>query len=216
MGNLFSCDNILYRILAKFSELLYLGLLWFLFSIPIITIGASTSALYYTINKVVFKKRGKIWENFWSSFKSNFKPATICWLLFLVLYIMTFINFYILRATTSNTDSNTDLFFLAVMLVLITSWANYVFPYIARFQNTIGITLKNAFLMSLSNFSWSITLVVLCGVAIVISAMYFPLLFIAIPGYMCYAVRTLERVFRKYISPEELALEEERNRLDRD
>ena len=216
MGNLFSCDNILYRILTRFSELLYLGLLWFFFSLPIITIGASTTALYYTTNKVLFQKRGKIWQNFWHAFKTNFKPATLAWFMFLCLYLLTFINFYILRATTSNKDSYTEIIIFTVILAIATGWACYVFPYIARIENTLGTTLKNAFLMSLSNFASTILLVALMVLALVISLLYLPLMFLAVSGYMWYAAWTLERIFRKYISPEELALEEARNKLDTD
>lgn len=214
MSNIFSCDNPLYQILLKFSEMLYLGFLWLLFSIPIVTIGASTTALYYTTNKVLLKRRGNIWQNFWHSFKSNLKQSTIAWLLVLLLYILTFINFYILRAFGTNTENSyIDFVFLIIMLIVLTAWAGYIFPYIARFENSIRTILKNAFLMAFSNLAWSILLVLLMIIAFIICLLYLPLLFIVVPGYMCCAILILERIFRKYISPEELAKEESRNRV---
>lgn len=214
MSNLFSCENPLYQILLRFSEMLFLGFLWFLFSIPIVTIGAATTALYYTTNKVLLKRRGKIWESFWHSFKSNLKQSTFAWILVLLLYILTFINFYILRGLGTNTgNSYVDFVFLIAMLIVITAWAGYIFPYIARFENSIRTTLKNAFLMAFSNLGWSILLVLLMIITFIICLLYFPLLFIVVPGYMCCAISILERVFRKYISPEELAMEESRNHV---
>lgn len=215
MGNLFSYDNPLYQILLRFSEALYLGFLWLVFSIPIVTIGASTTALYYTTNKVLIKRRGKIWQNFWNSFKSNFKQSTLAWLLIFAIYILTFVNFYILRLFTSaEGNQSTDFILLIIMLVIVTAWASYVFPYIARFENSIEIILKNAFIMSFSNLPWSGLLVLLFVLAFIIIFLYPPLLFVILPCYMCCANLILERVFRKYISPEDLALEEERNRID--
>lgn len=214
MENLFSYHNPLYQILLRFSEMLFLGFLWFVFSLPIITIGASSTALYYTINKSLFHRRGKIWKNFWDSFKENFKPSTGAWLLILTTYILTFINFYILRLFTfSKGNSKMDVILFVVMLVIVTAWGTYVFPYIARFENSLGVTLKNSFLMAFSNLLWSILLIVLLLIALLISFLYFPLLFVVVPGYMCCANLILERVFRKYISPEALAKEEAQNRI---
>lgn len=214
MENVFSYNNPIYQILLRFSEMLFAGFLWFIFSLPIVTIGASTTALYYTINKSLFHRRGKIWQNFWGSFKKNLKPSTGAWLLVLTIYILTFINFYILRLLTfSKGNSKTDVILFVVMLVIVTAWGTYAFPYIARFENSLRVTLKNAFLMAFSNLPWSILLVVLLFITLLISFLYFPLLFVVVPGYMCCANLILERIFKKYISPEDLAKEEAQNRI---
>lgn len=216
MDNLFSYDNIIYRILSKFSELLFLGILWFVFSIPALTFGASTTSLYYTTNKVLLKKRGKIWECFWYSFKSNFKQSTLAWLLVFASYALTFINFYILRMLTSNTGNTYyDYIILAIILLIITTWANYIFFYIARFGNSFLTILKNAFIIAFSNLMRSLLLTLLLIVTLIICYLYFPLIFVTLPAYVCLATKILECVFCKYIPLDEHKIEDETSETEK-
>ena len=53
MGNFFSTDGPLFEGMAYIINIIYVSVLWILFSIPIITIGASSTALYYTDRKSV-------------------------------------------------------------------------------------------------------------------------------------------------------------------
>ena len=69
MAKIFSEDSKLMAFLAGICDILLLGFLWLMFSVPIITIGASTTAAYYTMVKGIRKKRGYIWKNFWKNLK---------------------------------------------------------------------------------------------------------------------------------------------------
>ena len=85
MGNFFSTDGPLFEGMAYIINIIYVSVLWILFSIPIITIGASSTALYYTVTKVIRHGRSYIFREFWQSFKSNFKQSTAVWLIYLVM-----------------------------------------------------------------------------------------------------------------------------------
>jgi uncharacterized membrane protein YesL len=77
---IFDLDNPFIGKLQTMTDIIFAGLLWLLFSVPLITVGAATAAMYYTIVKVVRHKRETIWNAFWHSFKSNFKisiPITL-------------------------------------------------------------------------------------------------------------------------------------------
>lgn len=66
-------------------DILYVGILWVVGCIPLVTAGASTTAAYYAMAKCVRHKTGYIGREYWSSFKSNFRqilPVTILVLLF--------------------------------------------------------------------------------------------------------------------------------------
>ena len=61
---------------SKFSQLLlrlcyacYLNLLWFICSLPIFTIGASTTALYYTSLKIVRGEESYVGPTFFRAFR---------------------------------------------------------------------------------------------------------------------------------------------------
>ena len=217
MGNLFNPENRLFQILNKIVGIMQLSLLWFLFSLPLVTVGAATTALYYTTNKTLFKNRGYIWQEFWNSFKSNFKQSTIAWLVILFLCILAIVDFYILHALAVFTNnSNMDYIILALLLALVICWASYLFPYIARFNNKTLLIMKNAFIMAILNLLWTVLLLVPFVLAIIVLVAYPPLLFF-VPGlYMSCLVLILERIFCKYMSPEDLAIEKERNQIYKD
>ena len=70
-------DNKIFQMLEKIIDCIYSSILWFIFSLPLITAGASTTALYYTVNKVIRYDRGNMSKEFFKAFKSNFRQSTL-------------------------------------------------------------------------------------------------------------------------------------------
>ena len=90
--------NVIFDILDKITDTIFLSLVFLLFSIPIFTIGASMTALYYTVNKVQRHSRGYMWGEFTGDFRRNFKQATLTWLIFMAVgAILCGDLFYVLR-----------------------------------------------------------------------------------------------------------------------
>lgn len=81
---IFNYDNPVWRFVGKLGDLILLNILWIICSIPIFTIGASTTAVYYVTLKLVRDDDGYTIKSFFRSFKENFKQATALWLMFLV------------------------------------------------------------------------------------------------------------------------------------
>ncbi len=93
MGNLFSIDGPLYKISTVIYNLLVLNFLWLIFSIPFVTIGASTTALFYVTGKIVRQEGyNSLIKPFWHSFKTNFKQATLIWIALLAGFMIITIN----------------------------------------------------------------------------------------------------------------------------
>ena len=90
-------DNIFIRILSRIFDLIVLNILWVVFCLPIVTIGASTTALYSVTLKMVVNEEGYLIRDFWRAFKRDFKQSTSIWLLLLVLGIFFGIDFVIVR-----------------------------------------------------------------------------------------------------------------------
>ena len=212
MGNIFNYDGALIQSVNKMVDCILLNLLWILFSIPLFTIGASTTAFYYAVNKVVRNNRGYVWKEFLSSFQSNFKQSTGVWLILLIIYGVGMMDCYVAYQFMQMGDVPQWIFVLIiVVLVLVTVWANYLFPYIARFSNTTKAIMKNAGYMMTVNIGWSLLLLILLLVTVVLCLLV-PLFVSFVPViYMVFASKILERVFRKYMTPEDLEAERERN-----
>ena len=100
---------------------------------------------------------------------------------------------------------------LPVLMVVIAAWCGYVFPYIARFEDTLRVTLKNCALIAVMNFWWSLLVVGILAAVVLGIYLFFPVAIIFPAAGVIILNDVLEPIFRKYMSEEDQALEDERN-----
>ena len=176
LSGLFNYDNPIWRFIGKFWDLLIVHILWFVCCIPIVTAGASTTALYYVTLRLVRDDDGYTIRSFFKSFKENFKQATAIWMIFLVIGLILGFDLYFM-ATVFTTPSmwRTALvtIFLA-MLVIWTAMITYVFPLQSRFYNTVKKTIFNAFFMSIRHIFHTIGMVVIDAALVFITLTLVP------------------------------------------
>ena len=152
MNRIFDMDNPLWRFLGKLADLMILNILFLLCSIPIFTIGASLTGVYYVCLKIKEQEEGYIVRNFFKSFKQNFVQSTIIWLIMLVtgaLIVADFVLLYRLRATSTGTVAVMWTLLLAVTIACSILYAivlAYIFPLLSICSNTTPNMFKNAFL----------------------------------------------------------------------
>ena len=89
---MFNYENPVWQFMGRIADLMILNAMALIFSVPIITIGASWTALYYCTVKIVRKEDTYVWKEFWNSFKSNFKQATIIWLILIPFLAILFVD----------------------------------------------------------------------------------------------------------------------------
>lgn len=215
MAGFFNYENKLMTGLGKIYDCMIVSVLWLVCSLPIFTIGASTAALYYTVNKSIRHSRGYAYKEFWSAFKSNFKQGTVVWLFTLVVYLLGAADCYILyKLGDAISFSNVLMVIIVALVIFLTMWMLYVFPYMARFAVPTKAMMKNCFIIMIANIPWTLLLVLLFAVSLVLAyfvgviSLFMPVI------YMVVANRILEKVFRKYMSDEDIEAEEERNRVE--
>lgn len=210
MGRFFSYDSGLMQTLSKLFDCICLALLWIICCIPIFTVGASTTALYYAYNKAIRQKRSYAFKEFFHGFKISFKQSTVVWLIVLLLYVVTIFDIMILRGVSGSVGfAKIVLAFILAMIVLLTMWVTYVFPYMARFENHTKAVMKNSAIIMIANLPWSILLLVLFVIAAGL-LLLIPMFGIFAPAlYVAFANLILERIFRKYMTEEDLESEKE-------
>ena len=99
---------------------------------------------------------------------------------------------------------------------LVAMWVIYTYAYIARFEQTLKLTLKNAALLALANLPKT-ALIFIVTLAAAIALMYVPVLIVILPALAAIFYEfILEKVFRKVMTPEDLAKEQEEDRFDKD
>ncbi|MBQ8278408.1 MAG: DUF624 domain-containing protein [Roseburia sp.] len=213
MDQIFNLDNKFFRGVSKIIDCVWLSMLWLLCCIPVFTIGAATTALYYTVNKSIKNDRGYASSEFFSSFKSNFKQSTVIWLIFMAIYALLGFDCYVMyQYGEAGMEIGKLYFVFFIFAVIITMWGFYIFPYIARFENTTKNVLKNTVYIAISNVHWTVVLTVLF-IAMWVGIYLFPPVVLIMPVlYNLLKNIAIEHVFKKYMTPEDLELEEERNR----
>ena len=204
------------RILGELSravDALVLGMMWLVCSLPIITIGASSAAFYYAYHEVVRLESGHVWQAFWTAFRSNFKKATKSWLVVLAIVIFAIVDYGIVGGMSGEAMFHGILLVsIAVILVITLAWALYLFPCIARFDMELGTIMKNCAIIAFANLQWTLLLILIFGVAVGIPMLAPGFSLFTPTAYMFLANRILERVFRKYMTPEDRKAQEELTR----
>lgn len=208
--NIFSNDSLLGRFLLWTADIFILNILWLICCLPIVTIGASTTALYYSLMIRTRRDEGYIHKNFFKSFKSNFVQSTIIWCILSVIGIIIFIDFRVgLFLNTANNSLIGKIILLSSIIITIPYIfvLMYIFPVQAKFINKITDNLKNSFLMAVGHLGYTFIL-------ILITLSFFLLTFISrafigveiLFGFGLYAYLTSNiyiMVFRKHL-PKEL------------
>ena len=205
-------DNPVFRVIGKILEILGVSLLWLILCIPIVTAGASTTALYYTVNKTIKNNRGYAIRGFFSAFISNFKQATIVWLFFLVwLAILGVDCYYMYSFAVMGETMGKFRIAVYVLTVLVVAWSLYVFPYIARFEATTKEVFKNTFMIAVANAPMTIVLTGLFAAYAYAIYRWTPVILVLPAIYNVLKSIYMEKIFRKYMSEEQLQREQELN-----
>ncbi len=149
MNKLFNVESKFVQFLAMLGNLVILNLLWLITSLPIITIGASTTAMYSVAFKYADNTDDAVIKPFFKAFASNFKQSTLIWIPMCLLTVLLFIDGYYL--ISHGNSSSTPLLWIPffVLLVVLLVANAHIFPQIARFEVNTRTALHNTLLMSL-------------------------------------------------------------------
>lgn len=190
MDRFFNPDSPVMSFLSRIADLIWLNLLTLLCSIPVVTAGAAFTALHYVSIKMVRNEDGYLTKSFFKSFKENFFQATAMWLLMLFLMAAAGADFYFV----SMMDSGVAFILrtgLCVVLFFFLCGGIYWFALLARFENSIKNTIKNACFIGILNFPKSMCILIIYAVFLILYGLFairiLPLVFllgISLPVYL--------------------------------
>lgn len=151
MSKLFRMDSPLMRFLTKIADLMVLNILFCVTSIPLITIGASWTALYSVTLKMVRDEEGSVSRSYFRSFRQNFSQATLLWLGVLVVLTLLVLDIRVLNGMAGGTAPGLLRVGVEILALLGIMVLQYLFPSLARFEASLADTLKNACMMALAH-----------------------------------------------------------------
>lgn len=161
-------DNGVTRFLGKVADFMILNILWIVCSIPIITIGASTTAMYSVMLKLVKNEEGYIAKGFLKAFKDNLKQSTLIWLLYLIFGIVIAVDFRLLGIMNPSIRTVIQVF-LIFMSILLISMGIYGFALQARYENTVKNTLKNALILTVAKMPYTLLMLVITVAPVILT-----------------------------------------------
>ncbi len=175
MSGFFSVEGPLFSGLDRLADLFWLNILFVLCSVLGLgfTVGASATAMYYVTLKMVKNEESHITKSFFKAFKSNFRQSTVIWLIAEVVGFILFADFMIMSGRWYSFDmpdmlKKSMIIFLFVVGLVYALTLRYVFPLLARFDNTIKNTIKNAFIISIRHLPFSALLLLFVVGAVVL------------------------------------------------
>lgn len=150
MGRLFDLDSPIMRFLSRVGDMMILNILVMICCIPIVTVGAAFTAMHYVLLKMVRDEEGYLIRGFFKSFVQNFKQATVMWLLMLLVAAVYVGDSYIFGYSGVAFPRALIIAVIAIGITMLMV-AMYVFPLLARFDNTIRNTFRNAAVLTFAN-----------------------------------------------------------------
>lgn len=150
MRKLFDADSGLMRGLSRLTDLVLLNLLFILTSIPLVTIGASASALYSVFFRWHRQEESGYVKAYFHAFARDFKEATVLWLAFVVFMAISIFDIWFFFYQTE------PLSYLGVLFGFLGAMGLFTYSYaiilVSVFANSFAGTLKNALLMAVAYF----------------------------------------------------------------
>lgn len=195
----FSVESSFYRFLMKFLDVLKLNIMWILFSLPVVTVGASTVAAMSVALKMVDDEEGYIGRSFLKAFKENWKQGTILWVITVIASYAVYLDFQLFEAVPEN-----PVLFLVIGMVsafVIILALLYSYPLLARYENTLFKTIQNSLDISRKYFGRTLLLIVVVGVEFLIFQFNSTMVFFGIiigPAFVIFTIASFsKRIFQE-------------------
>ena len=200
MGGIFNMDGPFFKFGNIVADIMILSLFWIIFSIPLITIGASTTAIFYVTTRRISDREGYLFKDFLSSFKSNFKRSTLLWLLWVFMFVLIAFNINILRFSDFDTTLTTILFPLQILILIeLVITMIYIFPLTARFDMGFKQTIKSAFFMANRHIFTTLSALSAAVMILMLTVFVFePIIFVGMGIYAYLTSFMVMRIFKKY------------------
>lgn len=207
----FNIESKLWKFFDCAGDLVVLNLLFILTSIPVVTIGASVTAMDAVLFRMKEKRMDDVRAEYLRAFRSNLKNSTVIWMVFCVFVVLCLLNFHLVSNVNPN-NRNLIFMVLGTVFPIMAMTVLYSFAMLARFQNSLLETVQKAFVIGILSLPYTIaiflvlTASILAGIqtylSILIAASVWLLIGFALAGFVC--CEMFYRAFRRFTFADEL------------
>lgn len=211
--NFFSWDSPLSQSISRAVDYVVINILWLVCCIPIVTIGAATTARFYVAMKIVRREEPSVYKSFFKSFKENFKISTKMWLLEIAVLVFFFVDWSLILQAEPTQLTFIFKILLFIVSILVLSMCFSSFAFIARFEMTFFEYIKASAVFSFIKFPRMILALIMFVSPIILLYLYMqwlPAVITVIPALELYFNAAMfVRAFKKLEPEKEEKPEEE-------
>lgn len=208
MFKLFHPDSAFSRGMNMVWDLVVLNVLWLVCALPIVTAGAATAALYDVLFKMREDRAARVGRQFFAAFARNWKRATGTWLMILAAAALCGLDLLLVWQAENTLGaafkviSVGGLSFLAMM-------CTFLFPLLARYENTWRNQLKNAALLAVANLPRLLLCWLFWGAAIALTLWSAQTLYAMLLIWLLVGFSSLSRLNLRILAPVFARLEQD-------
>ena len=188
--DMFGYEGTFYTYTGKIFDLIAVSVLWVLGCLPIVTAGASCSALYAAVSRSVRRDTGTAAAQFWKAYRRNLRASLPIWICFGAAIFIFLLNIGIIRSNADGLAGTFFVMFYGFLALLLIMAACYAFPALSRFDMPVGWIVKLSFYLLVRHLPTSLMLLALSAGAYVLILWKITLVVI-VPGLVALVISFL-------------------------
>ena len=182
-----------FGIVSRISDLIVLGCIFILTSLPIFTLGASCTALYYSVAKSIRFEEGKPVREYFKAWKNNFVQSSIATIIYLLL------TGALVCTAVICSDGSMTIFIIFAGVILVSSFI-YFFPVLSRFTVSLKACFQISIFFAVHYIAKTAMLLITLALCILVFFIVPVALPVLIPFFTFYATFFVERLFKDYMN----------------
>ena len=203
MDNLFRPDAFLWRWCSRILDIMVLSILWFFCSLPAVTTGAASAALYDAAVHGIRRDEPGAYARFLRTFRRELRIAVPVWLVWgTVAAGLLWCGQLIGTAVQEPGPVRAAATALVALLFLVLGTLSWIFPLLSRFQFSFRTLNRTAWQFCFAHLPSSLALVVLLSLSAWGCVRFlFPVFFVPCTEALL-ASFLIERAFQKHLPQE--------------
>lgn len=197
LNRVFNVENGFWTFANKVADMVILEILWLVFCIPVVTIGASTAAFWNVMIRMAKDEESYMLSNFLLAFRENFRSSTCVWVI--QAAVGTTLGVDLFLCLKMGTEVTMFVFGVLGMLALFFGlFSVWLYPLAGTYGFTWKKVLGNAVFLTMGHLPHTISCLAVFAAAVAVSTKV-PYIFLVLPVLACYAeARVMVWVFAKY------------------
>lgn len=146
------------QFLTKLANLMILNMVFLITCVPVVTIGAAWTAMYYVALKMVRDEEDSILKAYFHAFRQNFRQATVLWMGIAALCGVIVLDIRIVNGVEGSALFNAIRIGIEILVLAGFMVCRYLFPVLSRFESSLVNVVKNACVMAVCHFPQTIVM----------------------------------------------------------